>query len=344
MSYRVTLIEGDGIGPEVTGATAEILRAAGAPIEWEKVSAGQAAFEQYGNPLPDGVLASLRANRVGLKGPLGTPKGTGFKSANVQLRQGLQLYTGWRPVRSLPGVRSRYAGVDLVVLRENTQGLYAGIEHKVNEDTIVSLKLSSRDAGLKIARWAFDHAQNHGRRKITVCHKKGVLPLTDGAFVDAFFEVGRDYPFIRQEEQPLDQVCMQLAADPSGFDVLLLENLYGDILSDLCAGLVGGLGVVPGANVGDHIAVFEAVHGTAPDIAGKGVANPLAVLLSAVLMVEYMGEHAIGRVLRDAIDTVLAAGRHVTRDLGGTANTAEFTHAIIDEIQSARAAKRKEAR
>jgi len=332
MSYRVTLIEGDGIGPEVTGAVCEILAAAGAPIEWERVMAGQRAWEELGNPLPEGVLTSLRANRVGLKGPLGTPKGTGFRSANVQLRQGLQLYTGWRPVRTLPGVRSRYRDVDLVVLRENTQGLYAGIEHAVADDTIVSLKLSSRDAALRIARWAFDHAQNHGRRKITVCHKKGVLPLTDGAFVDAFFEVGRDYPFIRQEEQNLDEVCQQLAHDPSVYDVLLLENLYGDIISDICAGLVGGLGMVPGANVGDHIAVFEAVHGTAPDIAGQGVANPLAVLLSACLMLEYMGEHAIARRVRGAIEGVLTEGRHLTRDLGGTAGTAEFTQAIIDQL------------
>lgn len=332
MSYRVTLIEGDGIGPEVTGATTEILKAAGAPIEWEKVLAGEGAFEAHGEPLPAGVLTSLRKNRVGLKGPLGTPKGGGFRSANVQLRQGLQLYTGWRPVRSLPGVRSRYKDVDLVVLRENTQGLYAGIEHEVTDGTVVSLKLSSRDAGLAIARWAFDHAKNHGRRKITVCHKKSVLPLTDGAFVDAFFEAGRDYPFIAQEEAPLDEVCMQLASDPSQFDVLLLENLYGDILSDLCAGLVGGLGVVPGANVGDHIAVFEAVHGTAPDIAGQGVANPLAVLLSGCLMMEYMGEHQVARRVRDAIHEVLEAGRHVTRDLGGTAGTAEFTQAIIDAL------------
>lgn len=332
MSYRVTLIEGDGIGPEVTGATTEILRAAGAPLEWERVPAGMGAYEKYGNPLPDGVLKSLRANRVGLKGPLGTPKGTGFRSANVQLRQGLQLYTGWRPVQSLPGVRTRYRNVDVVVLRENTQGLYAGIEHAVTEDTIVSLKLSSREAGLRIARWAFNYVQNHGRKKITVCHKKSVLPLTDGAFVDAFFEVGQDYPFIAQEEAELDQVCMELAHDPSGYDVLLLENLYGDILSDLCAGLVGGLGVVPGANVGDHIAVFEAVHGTAPDIAGQGLANPLAVLLSGCLMVEYMGQHDIARKVRAAIHEVLSARQHLTRDLGGNASTGEFTQAIIDAL------------
>ncbi|MFT4621535.1 MAG: isocitrate dehydrogenase (NAD+) [Myxococcota bacterium] len=332
MTYRVTLIEGDGIGPEVTGATCTILEAAGAPVEWEAVPAGLAAYEAHGHPMPEAVFASLRRNRVGLKGPLATPKGKGYRSANVQLRQGMDLYTGWRPVRSLPGVRSRYSGVDVVVLRENTQGLYAGIEHEVTPGTIVSLKLSSRDAGLRIAKRAFEHAKNAGRRKITVCHKKGVLPLTDGAFVDAFWKVGEDYPFIGQEEAALDDVCMRLAQDPTGFDVLLLENLYGDIISDICAGLVGGLGVVPGANVGDTCAVFEAVHGTAPDIAGRGVANPLAVLLSGCLMMEYMGERKVADRVRDAVAEVLESGAHVTRDLGGTADTAEFTQAIIDAL------------
>ena len=330
--HRVTLIEGDGIGPEVTGATVEILAAAGATIEWERVIAGERAWAELGHPLPEGVLTSVRANRVGLKGPLGTPKGSGYRSANVQLRQGLQLYTGWRPVRSLPGVKSRYSNVDVVVLRENTQGLYAGIEHSVTPDTVVSLKVSSRDAAMRIATWAFDHAKNAGRRKITVCHKKSVLPLTDGAFVDAFYEVGRHYPFIEQEDLSLDDLCMSLAQDPSPFDVMLLENLYGDIVSDLCAGLVGGLGVVPGANVGDHIAVFEAVHGTAPDIAGKGIANPLAVLLSGCLMVEWMGMRDVAHRIREAAYTVLESGKNLTGDLGGTANTAEFTAAIIDEL------------
>jgi len=332
MTYRVTLIPGDGIGPEVTEATCQILRAAGAPVEWEIAHAGQRAFDETGHPLPDGVLRSLRANRVGLKGPLGTPKGKGFRSANVQLRQGLQLYTGWRPVCSLPGVTSRYANVDVVVLRENTQGLYAGIEHAISDDTVVSLKISSRDAGLRIARWAFEFAKNAGRRKITVCHKKAVLPLTDGAFCDAFWEVGAEYPFIQQEEASLDEVCLGLAQDPDPWDVLLLENLYGDIVSDLCAGLVGGLGVVPGANVGDRIAVFEAVHGTAPDIAGQGISNPLAVLLSGCLMMEYMGERRVADRVRDAVYQVLADGRILTGDLGGTANTAEFTQAIIEAL------------
>ncbi len=332
MSYTVTLIEGDGIGPEVTGATAEILKAAGAPVEWERVKAGLAAFEEEGDPLPEGVLRSIRRNRVALKGPLATPKGGGFRSANVQLRQGLQLYTGWRPVKSLPGVRSRYENVDLIVLRENTQGLYAGIEHEVTPGTIVSLKLSSRDAGERIARWAFEHAMQKGRRSITVCHKRSVLPLADGAFVEAFETVGRDYPFIEQRTATLDDLAMGLAEDPSRFDVILLQNLYGDIISDLCAGLVGGLGVVPGANVGDRVAVFEAVHGTAPDIAGQGVANPLAVLLSGCLLMEYIGEHRVANRVREAVYSVLEAGKYLTRDLGGTADTATFTQAVIEEL------------
>ncbi|MEM9693054.1 MAG: isocitrate/isopropylmalate family dehydrogenase, partial [Myxococcota bacterium] len=290
MAYKITLIPGDGIGPEVTSATCSILLAAGAPVEFESVVAGAEAAEKFGNPMPDAVLDSIRRNRVGLKGPLATPKGKGYRSANVSLRQALQLYTGWRPVDSLPGVTSRYEGVDLVVLRENTQGLYSGIEHEVTPGTIVSLKVSSADAGERIARWAFEYACNAGRRKITVCHKKSVLPKADGAFTDAFFRVGRDYPFIEQDAATLDELAMGLTADPTGFDVMLLQNLYGDIISDLCAGLVGGLGVVPGANVGDRIAVFEAVHGTAPDIAGQGIANPLAVLLSGCLMMEYVGE------------------------------------------------------
>jgi isocitrate dehydrogenase (NAD+) len=332
MRYRVTLIEGDGIGPEVTGASARILEAAGAPIEWERVPAGLAAFEQVGDPLPQAVIDSLKKNRVGLKGPLETPKGGGYTSANVRLRQELDLYTGWRPVQSLPGVRSRYQGVDLVVLRENTEGLYAGIEHEVTPGTIVSLKVSSAGAGVRISRWAFEHACNRGRRKITVCHKKSVLPKGDGAFVDAFFEVGKEYPFIQQEQSSLDDLALGLAQDPSQYDVLLLENLYGDIVSDLAAGLVGGLGVVPGANVGNRVAVFEAVHGTAPDIAGKGIANPLAVLLSSVLMLEYMGELKIADRIRRAVWDVLEKGEVRTGDLGGSANTAQFTDAIIDRL------------
>lgn len=332
MSYRVTLIEGDGIGPEVTGATCRILEAAGAPVEWDPVPAGLKGVELHGTPLPEVVLNSLRRNRVGLKGPLTTPKGGGYSSPNVGLRKGLDLFTGLRPVVSLPGVKSRYSDVDLVVLRENTQGLYSGIEHEVTPGTVVTLKISSAAAGERIARWGFEYARTHGRRKVTVCHKSSVLPMVDGAFMEAFFRVAEDYPFIQSDAVTLDALSMELARDPAPYDVLLLQNLYGDIISDLCAGLVGGLGVVPGANVGDGIAVFEAVHGTAPDIAGQGVANPLAVLLSGLLMMRYMGEHKVADRIERSIHDVLSKGEHVTRDLGGNANTATFTDAIIDNL------------
>jgi isocitrate dehydrogenase (NAD+) len=332
MGYRVTLIEGDGIGPEVTGATCRILEAAGAPIEWERVQAGMGAFERTGDALPPEVLESLKRNKVGLKGPLDTPKGGGYRSANVRLRIALDLYVGWRPVMSLPGVKSRYENVDLVVLRENTEGLYAGIEHEVTPGTIVSLKVCSAAAGARIAKWAFEYARYRGRRKITVVHKKSVLPLADGAWVDAFFQVGRDYPFIEQNQISLDDLALGLARDPSAFDVVLLENLYGDIVSDIAAGLVGGLGVVPGANVGDQCAVFEAVHGTAPDIAGRGISNPLAVLMSGVLMMEYMGEHKVAARVKRAVWETLADGTVKTGDLGGSATTVAFTEAILSRL------------
>ncbi|MCB9793786.1 MAG: NAD-dependent isocitrate dehydrogenase [Alphaproteobacteria bacterium] len=332
MSYTVTLIPGDGIGPEVTGATREVLRAAGAPIEWEIVHAGQRAFDEVGVPVPDAVFTSLRRNRVGLKGPLGTPKGKGFRSANVTIRQTLELFTGLRPVRSLPGIETPYKDVDLVVLRENTEDLYAGIEHEIMPGEVISIKVSTAEAGCRIASWAFEFMRYTGRRKITCCAKPDVSPLADGAFLDAFREVGGDYPFIGQDAVPIDNLSMALAMDPTKFDVLLLQNLYGDIISDLCAGLVGGLGVVPGANVGRRIAVFEAVHGTAPDIAGKGVANPLAVLMSGVMMLEHIGERRIADRVTGAIHQTLSEGKRLTRDLGGQSNTAEFTAALIDNL------------
>ena len=332
MRVRATLIPGDGIGPEVTSATCEVLAAAGAPVEWEIVHAGRKAFEETGQPVPPQVLASIRKNRVGLKGPLETPKGKGFRSANVTIRQELQLFTGLRPVKTLPGIDTPYENVDLVVLRENTEDLYAGIEHEIKPGTVISLKVSTRAAGERIAKWAFEYMRYRGRRRITCCHKTPVSPLADGAFVDAFQSVGADYPFIEQDEMLIDNLSMALAMDPEPFDVLLLQNLYGDILSDLAAGLVGGLGVVPGANVGDKIAVFEAVHGTAPDIAGKGVANPLAVLQSGVMMMEHIGAHDAAKKVTDAIWQVLEEGKHLTGDLGGPENTAGFTAALIDKL------------
>lgn len=332
MQYRVTLIPGDGIGPEVTGATRRVLDAAGAPIEWEVAPAGVAAFEAHGTPMPDQTLASIKRNRLGLKGPLETPKGKGFRSANVTLRQELDLYVGYRPVRSLPGVATPYQDVDLVVLRENTEDLYAGIEHEVTPGTVMNLKVSTRRAGERIARWAFEHMRNHGRRSIACCHKAPVNPLSDGAFVDAFYAVGERYPFLAKEDLPVDTLAFLLPQRPERFDVLLLQNLYGDILSDLAAGLVGGLGVAPGANIGDQVAVFEAVHGTAPDIAGRGLANPLSVLLSAILMLEYVGERKVAARVERAVFDVLEAGRVRTGDLGGSASTETFTDAIIDRL------------
>ncbi len=332
MRVRATLIPGDGIGPEVTAATCEVLAAAGAPVDWETVHAGKRAFEETGEPVPQQVLSSIRRNRVGLKGPLETPKGKGFRSANVTIRQELQLFTGLRPVKTLPGIDTPYDKVDLVVLRENTEDLYAGIEHEIKPGTVISLKVSTRAAGERIAKWAFEFMRYRGRRRITCCHKTSVSPQADGAFLDAFETVGADYPFIAQDEMLIDNLSMALAMDPEPFDVLLLQNLYGDILSDLAAGLVGGLGVVPGANVGDKIAVFEAVHGTAPDIAGQGIANPLAVLQSGVMMMEHIGAHGVAAKVTDAIWQVLEEGKHLTGDLGGPENTAGFTAAICDKL------------
>ena len=332
MAYRVTLIPGDGIGPEVTSATQRILAAAGAPIDWEIAPGGLAALAEHGTPMPDVTLASIRRNRLGLKGPLETPKGKGFRSANVTLRQELDLYVGFRPVVSLPGVPTPYPNVDLIVLRENTEDLYAGIEHEVTPGTVVTLKISTKRAGERIARWAFEYMRNHGRRQITCCHKAPVNPLSDGAFVEAFYKIGADYPYLTKADLPVDTLAFLLAQAPEPFDVLLLQNLYGDILSDTAAGLVGGLGVAPGANIGDQIAVFEAVHGTAPDIAGRGISNPLSVLLSAVLLLEYVGERKVADRVRRATYDVLEAGAVRTGDLGGKASTAQFTDAIIDRL------------
>jgi isocitrate dehydrogenase (NAD+) len=329
VKYRVTLIPGDGIGPEVTSATRRILDAAGAPIEWEIAPGGASAVAEHGSPMPAATLAAIQASRLGLKGPLETPKGGGYRSANVTLRQELDLFVGYRPVKSIPGIPTPYPNVDLVVLRENTEDLYAGIEHEVTPGTVLTLKVSTRKAGERMSRWAFENMRYTGRRRIHCCSKASVVPLADGAFHDAFHAIGGQYPFIERFDLPVDNLAFELALDPTRFDVLLLQNLYGDILSDLAAGLVGGLGVVPGANIGDQVAVFEAVHGSAPDIAGMGVANPLAVLNSALLMLEYVGEHKLRDRIERAVFDVLEKGQVRTRDLGGTAGTAEFTDTII---------------
>ncbi len=329
MPHQITLIPGDGIGPEVARATVRVLEATGVSIAWDERHAGLLAFERFGEALPEETIASVKKNKVALKGPTSTPVGAGHVSANVRLRKALDLYASIRPVRSVPGVRSRYDNVDLVVFRENTEGLYAGLENEVSDGVIVSIKVVTRAASLRIARSALEFARAFGRKKVTIVHKANILKKGDGFFLRCCREVAAEYPEIEIEDAIIDACCMRLVADPTKFDVLLMENLYGDIISDLCAGLVGGLGVVPGSNIGEHAAVFEAVHGSAPDIAGKGVANPAALMKSAVLMLEHIGELSAAERLAAAIDKVIGEGKHTTRDLGGSASTDEITDAVI---------------
>jgi len=344
VQYPVTLIPGDGIGPEVTEAAVRVVEAAGVPIRWERCDAGKAAMEAGSpTPLPEQVLDSIRRNRVALKGPVTTPIGGGFASVNVGLRKALDLYVSQRPVRSLPGVRTRHEGVDLVILRENTEGLYSGREHSVVPGVVETLRIITRKASERIARFGFEYARNEGRRKITLVHKANIMKRSDGLFLDSCRRVSQDYPFIACEELLIDNASMQLVMDPGKFDVLLMENLFGDLVSDLCAGLVGGLGVVPGANIGDRCAVFEAVHGSAPDIAGKGVANPTALILSAAMMLRHVGERRAASAVVEAVETVLAEGRAVTRDLGGSAGTREMTDAVIEAMAAPRGTRRDAA-
>lgn len=332
MHYRFTLIPGDGIGPEVTAAVVEILAACDLKIDWEEQPAGADVVEKFGTPLPERVLESIRRNRVALKGPIGTPVGKGFTSVNVSLRKALDLYASLRPVKSFAGIPSPWKDVDIVVVRENTEGLYSGLEHMVAPGVAVGVKVISRQASHNIARFAFEYAKNEGRRKVTVVHKAGITKLSDGLFLEETRRVAENYPFIAIEEQQIDRVAMQLALDPSVYEVILLDNLAGDLASDMGAGLVGGLGLVPGANIGAHSAVFEAVHGTAPDIAGQGKANPIALLLSAGMMLHHIGERRQAARVRDAVATVLEAGKVRTGDLGGSASTAEITQAIIEAL------------
>jgi isocitrate dehydrogenase (NAD+) len=334
MKHAVTLIEGDGIGPEISEAVVRAVEAAGVEIEWHVHEAGAAAVEQYGTQVPEVVLQSIRNDRVALKGPVTTPIGTGFRSANVTLRKELDLYACLRPVKSLPGVPSRYGDIDLVVVRENTEDLYSSLEHVVVPGVVESLKIITERASTRIAEFAFQYARRAGRRKVTAVHKANIMKLSDGLFLNCCRAVAARYPDIQYNEAIVDAACMQLVLDPGRFDVLLNENLYGDILSDLCAGLVGGLGVVPGANLGPDYAVFEAVHGSAPDIAGKNLANPTAMLLSACMMLEHLGETAAARRIRAAVEIVLRDGKRVTRDLGGSAHTTEMIDAIIDALET----------
>jgi isocitrate dehydrogenase (NAD+) len=330
--HPVTLIPGDGIGPEVTDAAVRAVAATGARVAWERMDAGAEVVSRYGTPMPETVVQSIRKNAVALKGPVSTPIGEGFKSVNVSLRQSLELYACVRPVRTIPGVPSRYDNVDLVVVRENTEGLYSGLEHRVAPGIVESLKVMTETACTRISRYAFALAEREHRRKVTAIHKANIMKLSDGLFLECSRRVARDHPGIEYEELIIDNCAMQLVRDPTRFDVLLLENLYGDILSDLCAGLVGGLGVVPGLNAGDDCAVFEAVHGSAPDIAGKRLANPSAVMLSAAWMLRHLGETDAGAALERAVHATLAEPRYRTGDLGGEATLDEITDAVIEHI------------
>lgn len=330
--HKVTLIPGDGIGPEISAAVREVFAAAGAPVAWEVAYAGRAGIDRCGDPLPAATLESIRANKVALKGPLTTQVGEGYRSINVTLRQTFDLYCNLRPVKSLPGVRSRYADVDLVIFRENTEDLYAGVEHRVGQGAAEAVKIITREASLRIAQAAFGYAAKQGRKRVTAVHKANIMKLSDGLFLAAAREAAQLYPAIRFDEVIVDNLCMQLVLRPEQYDVLLAPNLYGDIISDLCAGLVGGLGLVPGANIGAAGAIFEAVHGTAPDIAGKNAANPAALLLSAAMMLEYLGEGQTAARIRAALEAVLAEGRAVTPDLGGRATTADMTAAIVRKL------------
>jgi isocitrate dehydrogenase (NAD+) len=331
--HTIVLIPGDGIGPEVTSATRRVLEAAGLDVQWVELPAGATAVEHgYEDVLPQETLAAIRTHKVALKGPVTTPVGKGFRSVNVQLRQTLDLYAAVRPVRNLPGVTTRFDGIDMVIVRENTEGLYSGIENAVVPGVVTSLKVATEKGCTRIARWAFRYATRRHRQKITVFHKANIMKLTDGLFLACARKIQEEeYPNIEYEETIIDAGCMKLVQDPAAFDVLLMENLYGDLVSDLCAGLVGGLGVVPGANIGDEASVFEAVHGSAPDIAGKGVANPLACLMSSVMMLNHLHEDKLGERIKTAYNAVLA-GAVRTRDLGGTAGTDEFADAVIAHL------------
>jgi len=328
----VTLIDGDGIGPEVMEATCTILEAAKCPLSFEHHDAGAGAHLRHGTNLPDATVEACLRTGLGLKGPTATPIGTGLPSANVALRKRLDLYASLRPVKSLPGVKTRYEGVDLVVVRENTEDLYAGIEHVVVPGVVESRKVITEKACTRISRFAFAYAQKNGRKKVTAVHKANIMKLSDGLFLDCFRTVARDFPGVQAEEVIIDNLCMQLVKNPEKFDVLCMENLYGDIVSDLCAGLVGGLGLVPGANIGAGCAVFEAVHGTAPDIAGKGLANPTALLFSAVLMLRHLELTAEADRIEKATLKVYAEGKVRTGDLGGKATTKDFTQAVIGAL------------
>jgi len=330
--HRITLIPGDGVGPEITSAVVTIVETAGLDVEWEMHLAGASAVEKHGSTLPETLLESISRNKVALKGPLGTPVGGGFASVNVGLRKALGLFANLRPVWNMPSVPSRYQGVDLVIVRENTEDLYSGLEHEVVPGVVESLKIITLEASTRIAQFAFDYARRHGRKRVTAVHKANIMKMGDGLFLKCVQDVAASYPDITQDDLIVDAACMHMVMRPEQFDVLLMPNLYGDIVSDLCAGLVGGLGVVPAANLGTDVGVFEAVHGTAPDIAGRNLANPMALLLSALLMLRHIGETPMADRIMKALGLVLAEDEVRTRDLGGTATTTEFAAAICRRL------------
>jgi isocitrate dehydrogenase (NAD+) len=335
MTQTVTLIPGDGTGPEVTDSVKEVIEALGVDIEWEVAEAGETVMEEEGTPLPDSVLDSIRRNKVGLKGPLTTPVGAGFRSVNVALRKELDLYANVRPSMSLPGIDLPYKDIDLIIFRENTEDLYAGVEHMVGEDAAESIKIITRKGTERICRLAFEQSKEMGRKHITVAHKANIMKFTDGLFRDVFFEVGKEYEndFEEIDDRIVDNMSMQLVMKPNEYDVVVCPNLYGDILSDICAGLTGGLGVAPGANIGDEIAVFEPVHGSTPKYAGQNRANPLATLQSARTMLEYLEMNEAAERMQKAMEAALSSPETRTKDLGGSAGTKEFTQAIIDNIE-----------
>ncbi|SDC79253.1 MULTISPECIES: isocitrate dehydrogenase (NAD(+)) [unclassified Candidatus Frackibacter] len=330
--YNITLVPGDGIGPEVSKAVQEIIEATGVEINWEEVEAGAGVMDEYGTPLPEEVLDSIRNNKIALKGPITTPVGSGFRSVNVAIRKKLDLYTNLRPAKTFAGSPTMFEDIDLVVVRENTEGLYAGIEHMVGDDAAESIKVITRKASERIVRAAFEYAKRENREKVTAVHKANIMKLSDGLFLEVAREVAKDYPEVEFDDRIVDNMCMQLVQYPEEYDVLVLPNLYGDVVSDLCAGLIGGLGLTPGANLGDDIAVFEAVHGSAPDIAGQNKANPIALLLSGVLMLRHLDEKEAADSIENAVAEVLAEGETLTADLGGQASTTEITEAIIDKL------------
>ena len=329
--YTVTLIPGDGIGPEVTDAMVKVVEASGAKINWEKVQAGEAVIEKYNTAIPDYVIDSIKKNKVAIKGPITTPVGKGFKSVNVTLRQKLDLYVNLRPIKSFKGIKSRYEDVDLVIVRENTEDLYAGIEHKIGDYAAESIKIITKPACERICKFAFDYAKDNNRKKVTGVHKANIMKLSDGLFLNTFREVAKDYN-IESDDLIVDAAAMNLVLNPENYDVMVMPNLYGDILSDLCSGLVGGLGIIPGANIGKDVAVFEAVHGSAPQIAGQNIANPTAIIQSAVMMLKYLGEVDAAKKIEKALEEVFLKGEKLTVDLGGNSTTEEFTDERIKYI------------